>query len=325
MTERQREDYLRLIQALLECSPSQVLSVLSNHLELVDTELISVMVEVLSFLQTREAYQEAQYLVELIAYLSNELARGNKIPYARLAEEILRCDRGEERKILNAHSTLIDAKLVQIMRELAGFLKGQGDQNYLWLQDFANQVNEELKNDSPYLKLVHDILNCPTGEEQKLLASHSSLMNDALLEAVEEVADRLELQGEHEQAQSLQQFHDYLFTRIREEARSAELAAKGIPEISLNVLLTYSAERAFEWMVTTLSVRHTIATFHKDVDLCRKTRTEESSNLSLSAVEYKRQGDFCAAVEAYNRIFQNAPTDPDVYWGVYKAGSVSPS
>lgn len=215
MDEKRREAYLKLTQDLLDCSPAKVLSVLNINLDLVDTGLLSAMVEILGLLQNMGEYQKVQYLIRLINYINYELARDNKIPYARLAEELLQCDQGEERKILNAHPELIDEDLVQIMRELASFLKEQGDQNYLWLQSFANDVAEELKNSSLQLRLVHDLLHCPPQQEQRLLTVQQELLTPDLIDTIHAVANRLEYQGEQPQAHSLRQLSDTLATQIK--------------------------------------------------------------------------------------------------------------
>ncbi|MEG4320658.1 MULTISPECIES: hypothetical protein [unclassified Microcoleus] len=47
-----------------------------------------------------------------------------------------------------------------------------------------------------YLNLIHELLNCPTGEEAEILKSHPDLLDDGLVAAMLEEADNLREQGD---------------------------------------------------------------------------------------------------------------------------------
>ncbi len=96
--------------------------------------------------------------------------------------------------------------------------------------------------------------------------------------------------------------------------KSGVLAKKNL-NITLEVFLDLTVEEAFKWMAKTLSVRHTLVSFQEDIDIWYKSGIP--SRVSM-AVEYKRSGDFDAALKIYSQLFDEMPTWAALYSSAYK-------
>ena len=57
-----------------------------------------------------------------------------------------------------------------------------------------------------YVKLIHEILDCPSGEEVEVLNAHPELLDAGLLEVTEQVVEDLKQQGDKNRANFLSDF-----------------------------------------------------------------------------------------------------------------------
>lgn len=115
--------------------------------------------------------------------------------YLNLIDALLSCHSGEEPQILNANSDLVDAGLVQTMRQVAEMMKRRGDRN---AADFLIQIAGQLQPNQPTdpcFELVQTLLSCPSEQELTILKANRNLINLNLIEAIERVAGRAAAQG----------------------------------------------------------------------------------------------------------------------------------
>ncbi len=124
--------------------------------------------------------------------------------YAELINKLLKCPSGEENTILNAHPELLDVGLVAAMQHYSETLRQQGHSNAAaFLENLGQQIAEFIrKGDSPqeppsaerqqvYVDLIQLLLECPAGEEQRILGAHSELLDQGFVSMCEQVAQRL--------------------------------------------------------------------------------------------------------------------------------------
>ena len=66
--------------------------------------------------------------------------------YLTLIQALLQCKNGQEPALLEANAELLDAGLVAVMKQYAGFLEQQGQSNEgKWLLNMAQQLEQILE------------------------------------------------------------------------------------------------------------------------------------------------------------------------------------
>ncbi|MEM9449807.1 MAG: hypothetical protein AAGA75_14865 [Cyanobacteria bacterium P01_E01_bin.6] len=134
----------------------------------------------------------------------------------KLIQELLTCPEGEEWILLKRNETLLDADLVQVMEQVAAQLLREGDRHAAkFLHNWAAQLHhillKEVQPTTPnperaqaYLQLIQALIDCPEGEESKLLSHHADLVGPGLVATMHQVAQNLVDQGILDTAQDLE-------------------------------------------------------------------------------------------------------------------------
>ncbi len=83
--------------------------------------------------------------------------------YLTLIQALFQCENGQEPALLEANAELLDAGLVAVMKQYAGFLEQQGDSNNgRWLLNMAQQLEQFLEpprdNQNPYGSFLQTLL-----------------------------------------------------------------------------------------------------------------------------------------------------------------------
>lgn len=136
--------------------------------------------------------------------------------YLTLIQELLRCPSGEELALLQANAEIIDAQFVKVMEVVASQAEEQGAlgaANYL--RNLAQQLKQAIEeatetddheedNYSAYLKLIEDLLGCPSGAEPDILRAHQELIDPSFVLILKQVAGILAEIGENKASNYLQ-------------------------------------------------------------------------------------------------------------------------
>lgn len=134
----------------------------------------------------------------------------------RLIQELLTCPQGEEWILLKQHEELVDEDFIQIMEQVAAQLFREGDrQAAKFLHNWAAQLHHILLKEIPpsdtkadqsqaYLQLIQELIDCPTGEENTVLAQHPDLIGPGLVTTMHHVAQKMAAQGILDTAQYLE-------------------------------------------------------------------------------------------------------------------------
>jgi len=167
--------------------------------------------------------------------------------YLNLIQSLLTCPSGQEMKLLQQHSELIDSDLIEVMQQVASRMAADGQPNAGFLQQLAQQISQALaagalggnaEGNSAYLPLIQQLLSCPSGEEAQILQDNSQLLDAGFLQACEAVAATLAQQGNENNANFLRnlasQVGELLGMREEEDSDNSE---GGNPEEYSNFIL----------------------------------------------------------------------------------------
>jgi len=122
--------------------------------------------------------------------------------YLRLIQELLSCPHGEEWTLLQHNEQLVTPDLVQVMEEIAMQLKSDGRLDAAkYLHHWAGQINhlfeEAVHHQSDdeksqvYLKLIQELLDCPSGSEVDILGANKNLIDPNLVRMMKQVAAQM--------------------------------------------------------------------------------------------------------------------------------------
>lgn len=147
------ENYLNLIQKLLNCPEGDEWRLLEQSEELIDPELLQLMERAIEELASEGDLRSARFLRHWQAQLANLLQRSTKIvppendgktrAYLELIQALLRCPKGSELEILEVNQDLIDSGLIQMMRQMAAQTAEQGDRETAnFLNNLATQIEQ---------------------------------------------------------------------------------------------------------------------------------------------------------------------------------------
>ena len=118
MNEERLEAYQKLIDAVLNCSEGEEWELLQAHQELLDPNFLEMMEQAAEELKKKGDEERADFL----GYLIDELM------YQDIIVQLLNCGNNEEAlQILDNHRDWVDARLNQIMLEVAEHLRIEGD------------------------------------------------------------------------------------------------------------------------------------------------------------------------------------------------------
>ncbi|MCP2727639.1 CHAT domain-containing protein [Limnofasciculus baicalensis] len=156
MDEQRIQDYLNLIQQLLDCPNGQEGEILQANSGLIDEGLIAVMEQVAEDMTEDGNCDVAEWLqnlaVELIEPIG-ELGGQRLQKYLSLIELLLSSDNEEKSEVLQANQSLIDEGLVGVMEQMAVDLAESGEQDAAnKLQNLATQLINSIR-EKPWYKL----------------------------------------------------------------------------------------------------------------------------------------------------------------------------
>jgi len=156
MDEQRRQDYLNLIQQLLDCPNGQEGEILQANSDLIDEGLIAVMEQVAEDMTGDGNCDAAEWLQNLALELIEpigELGGQHLQKYLTLIELLLSCDKEEESEILQANQALIDEGLVGVIEQMAVDLAESGEQDAAnQLHNLATQLINSIR-EKPWYKL----------------------------------------------------------------------------------------------------------------------------------------------------------------------------
>ena len=160
--------YSKFIEALLQCAKGEEWSLLQQHQDLIDAELLTVMVRVAERLNAEGNAPAAKFLrywtLQLTHMLQQDTERWHSLSeqadavpngrlsptrterespsYLQLIQTLLGCAKGDEAAILSQHPELMDEGLVYTMKQVAAQLAVQGSQEIaIYLKHLAAEIH----------------------------------------------------------------------------------------------------------------------------------------------------------------------------------------
>jgi tetratricopeptide (TPR) repeat protein len=203
--------YMTLIRELLRCPSGEELALLQANMELVDTNLITLMEKAATRATEKGALGTADFLRNMASQLNDMLtpevqtdAEGEETvfsTYMQLVEALLNCPNGTEAEILHAHQHLIDTRLVLTLQQFATMLVDIGENQAAdFLRSIAAPLTEALSNSgssfipTEYLDFLGDILRATSGSNgdaqvvYDLLEANLDKVNIELAQALDDWA-----------------------------------------------------------------------------------------------------------------------------------------
>ena len=178
MNQQRLNNYLNLIQALLNCPQGEEWTLLQQNEELVSSEFVVVMEQVAAQLTAEGNYEAAKFLRHWVVQLKHVLAQAVNFQddksqaYLKLIQALLDCPKGSEAEILAANQGLIDPRLVQMMQQVATQMASKGDREAaVYLSNLAAELGQSLmpthafkSNPEAHAKVANLATNNPTGQ-----------------------------------------------------------------------------------------------------------------------------------------------------------------
>jgi tetratricopeptide (TPR) repeat protein len=203
--------YMTLIRELLRCPSGEELALLQANMELVDTNLITLLERAATRATEKGALGTADFLRNMAKQLKEMLTPDMQIDatgeesvfstYMQLVEALLSCPTGTEADILHAHQHLIDTRLVLTLRQFATMLADVGEnQAAEFLKSIALPLTEALSNSSSavipteYLDFLGDILRATSHSNNNvqvvydLLEANLAMVNIDLAQTLDDWA-----------------------------------------------------------------------------------------------------------------------------------------
>ncbi|PSB54146.1 hypothetical protein C7B67_00315 [filamentous cyanobacterium Phorm 6] len=120
--------------------------------------------------------------------------------YLNLIDQLLYCPSGEEAKILDVNSELVDTGLVQMMEEVAEYIGVEGNQNgseflYNLASIVSDMVRPEDSQNQAYYNFIDAIFSTPSESYIELLKAHQHLIDEQLVVLLLEEATFQEAEG----------------------------------------------------------------------------------------------------------------------------------
>jgi hypothetical protein len=153
MNQQRLQAYLNLIQELLTCSEGEEWTLLQQHEELVNPELVQVMEQVASQLTTEGNREAAEFLHHWANQIKHILTQTTKPEgkddryqaYLNLIQALLDCPKGAEEGILAANQQLVNPTLIGLMKQLATQVAAEGNRETAhYLNNLAAQLSRTL-------------------------------------------------------------------------------------------------------------------------------------------------------------------------------------
>lgn len=151
MNQQRLNNYLNLIQALLNCPHGEEWTLLQENEELVSSEFVGVMEQIAAQLTAEGNLEAAKFLHHWAVQLKHVLAQAVNFPddksqaYLNLIQALLDSPKGSAAEILAANQGLIDPRLVQIMQQVATQMASQGNREAaVYLSNLAAELGQSL-------------------------------------------------------------------------------------------------------------------------------------------------------------------------------------
>ena len=176
--------------------------------------------------------------------------------YLNLIQSLLTCPSGQEMKLLQEHSELVDSGLIEVMQQVASQMAADGQPNAGFLQQLAQQISQALAagaqggnadGNSAYLQLIQQLLNCPSGEEAQILGDNFQLLDAEFMQVCEALAATLAQEGNENGANFLRNLASQVgkFLGMREEEDSDNSEAGNPEEYSKFILELLETEENY--------------------------------------------------------------------------------
>ena len=135
--------------------------------------------------------------------------------YLNLIQGLLTCPRGEEWILLRQNEKLVNKELVEVMEQVANHLAMEGDVKAAkYLHNWAGKLHHILTETAPtpknnndktnaYVELIQELLSCPEGSEEEILAAHQELIGPELVKIMKQVASQMAAEGDQDTASFL--------------------------------------------------------------------------------------------------------------------------
>ncbi|PZV21309.1 MAG: hypothetical protein DCF18_12340, partial [Cyanobium sp.] len=278
MDDQRLSLYAELINKLLKCPSGEQNTILNAHPELLDEGLVAAMQHYSETLRQQGTTDAAGFLENLGQQISEFIRQGDspqeppsaerQQAYVDLIQLLLACQVGEEQRILEAHSELLDQGLLRMCEQVAmGLVEQHNQQAAAWLRSFAAQ----LANGVPAAKASHSIeqeaflmqllqtvadSNGDPASVLSLLSANLSLLNTDLAALLSNWFPGAIEQADEGQRQALAAVLDNLGSLLQEyqlgSSRSNLLIAI---EAYTNALRVYTeAELSQAWAITNVNL-----------------------------------------------------------------------
>lgn len=133
--------------------------------------------------------------------------------YIAFITKLLECPEGEEWALFRRYDHLINAQLVEVMEQISDNLMRQGDgRSANFLHHWAKEIQQKLEqahyleshaSQEDYDELIQALLDCPRGHENTILSQQEPLINLGLVNRMEQIAQKMAMNGNAYHAQYL--------------------------------------------------------------------------------------------------------------------------
>jgi CHAT domain-containing protein len=168
-TEKHQTAYRNLIQLLLQCPHGDEYRVLAAHPDLVDEGLVMALVDTAE-IKANSPNPDAITTVQWLIHFAEKLAR-------KLGFELSDLEGMERKEIHPSSSQSSVYSLLELNKEKIG----------LPVELEIPNPNEERQ--TAYRNLIELLLQCPSGDEYRVLAAHPDLVDEGLVMALVDVAE----------------------------------------------------------------------------------------------------------------------------------------
>ncbi|MEB3180719.1 MAG: CHAT domain-containing protein [Nostocaceae cyanobacterium] len=187
--------------------------------------------------------------------------------YLYLIQELRTCPRGSEQTVLNDNPDLLDADLIEMMKQMAAALEKTGEtqdaerliqiahqlseapsllssNSALFVQISDNDNSEDLvtieipageglsenqERQQAYQSFINQLLSCPMGHQLEVFMANSKLIDAGLVQQMRQVATQMWMQGNQEAAKLLQNCAEELTTFF--DSGQAQILAQAMAQM----------------------------------------------------------------------------------------------
>ncbi len=201
MDDQRLSVYAELISKLLKCPSGEENTILNAHPELLDEGLVAAMQHYSETLRQQGNSDAAAFLENLGQQIAEFIRQGDspqeppsaerQQAHTDLIQQLLECQVGEEQRILEAHSELLDQGFLRMCEQVAlGLVEQHNQQDAAWLRSFAAQlangvstakVSHSNEQEAFLMQLLQTVGESNGDPAYALLSAHLPLLNTGLI------------------------------------------------------------------------------------------------------------------------------------------------